>query len=325
MVLSQLSWLLYLLVLLAVKFMKFNERGKHVRELQLALMKAGYELPKFGADAHLGDETWEALQDFALDHDFVWAPEIPDSSVQAMLKEMKESEVSQDPIIEIPSYDLRNESFPERVRGRFRIRGSNVVRRVPSAVDGITLHQTAVKYGVNDRQLREANGDERLALSNRFKNTPYHAVSSDGFFSKNYPLVWYTHHGNGLNRKTLGLAVEGLYPGLLDDPDTIEREDLLSLWKGTATTFTDARCKAARAALRYLVEEGKRIGMPIRYLYAHRQSSQTRRSDPGEEIWRKVGIEYGVAVLGLETRPDFVTGTGRAIPDEWSSDGSVPY
>jgi hypothetical protein len=305
--------------------MQYGDRGKHVRALQLSLIKAGYELPKFGADGHFGDETWESLQDFAMDHEFVWAPELKDTAVAAMMAQMDESPASVDAVAAVPSYDLRQEPIPSSVYRKFRMRAGQVVKRVPKVVDGITIHQTGVLYSVNDRQIARANGDERLAFAHRAKKIAAHAVSFDGFFTKTYPLEWYVYHGNGLNRKTLGLEIDGLYPGLLDKPETVELEHLTSIWKGTATDLTDTRVRTARAALRYLVEEGRKLGMPIRYIYAHRQASATRRSDPGEELWRKVVTEYAVAVLGLETRPAFTTGTGSVIPDDWDAEGVGPY
>jgi hypothetical protein len=305
--------------------MKYGDKGKHVRHLQLTLIKAGYELPKFGADSHFGDETWEALQDFALDHEFVWAPELKDSAVAAMMNQMDESPASVDDVATVPSFDLRQEPVPSSVYRKFKMRSGKVVKRAPIVVDGITIHQTGVLYSVNDRQIAAANGDERLALANRAKKIAAHAVSFDGFFTKTYPLEWYIYHGNGLNRKTLGLEIDGLYPGLLDKPETVELEHLTSIWKGTATDLIDRRVKSARAALRYLVDEGRKLGMPIKYIYAHRQSSATRRSDPGEELWRKVVEEYAVPELGLETRPTFTTGSGRVIPDDWAPNGDGPY
>lgn len=305
--------------------MKYGDKGKHVRHLQLTLIKAGYELPKFGADSHLGDETWEALQDFALDNEFVWTPEIKDTAVAAMLNVLESSDFAVDDIANVPSYDLIQEPIPGRAAKKFKTRSGKVVKRVPSMVSGITIHQTGVLYGVNDRQLAAAGGDERLALSTRAKKIAAHAVAFDGFYTKTYPLSWYVYHGNGLNRKTLGLEIDGLYPGLLDKPETVELEHLTSLWKGTATDLTDSRVTAAKAALRYLVEEGRKLGMPIRYIYAHRQSSGTRRSDPGEELWRKVVLEYAVPVLELVPRQKFTVGAGKPIPDDWDPEGEGPY
>ena len=305
--------------------MKYNDKGKFIRSLQLALINSGYELPTFGADGHLGQETWETLQDFALDNDFVWTPEVSDALIAAMMKQMEEQLHSPDELLKVPSYDLIQDPVPSVSRGKFRMRAGRVVRRVPTIIDGITIHQTGIRFGVNDRQIKKANGDERLAFSQRAKKVACHALAFDGFYTKTYPLEWYIYHGNGLNRKTLGLEIDGLYSGLRDDPTTVEREDLETIWEGTATKLTDSRIKAARAALRYLVEEGRKLGMPIKYVYAHRQSSSTRRSDPGEELWRKIVLEYGVPVLDLQTRPGFTTGMGRPIPDPWDPDGRGPY
>jgi hypothetical protein len=65
--------------------------------------------------------------------------------------------------------------------------------------------------------------------------------------------------------------------------------------------------------------------MPIEYIHAHRQSSGTRRSDPGEELWQKVVLEFAVPVLGLKTEPSRVLKDGRPIPESWDLDGSGAY
>ena len=82
--------------------------------------------------------------------------------------------------------------------------------------------------------------------------------------------------------------------------------------------------ETARAALRYLVEQGRAAGMPISSIYAHRQSNGTKRSDPGEGLWREVAL-WGVRELGLSTIPTATTGDGVPIPREWDHGGRVPY
>lgn len=296
--------------------MKYNQKGEHVLHLQKALIEAGYELPVYGADGHLGDETWEALKEFALDHDFVWAPSLSDNFVASMLNQMEANPA--DPLATLLFFDLRTESVPFDKASRFRMRNGSVIRRNPRVIDSVVIHQTGIEFGITERQVDRAGGDSDLALARRAKNIPAHAVSFDGFYVKNYPLSYYGYHAGHLNRKSLGLEIDGLYPGVANDPNTV--------WGNkTPTMFTKERMDAARAALRYLVEDGKTAGMDIKYIYAHRQSSSTRRSDPGEEIWRKVVLEYAVPVLGLTTRPDFTVGTGRAIPKEWDSDGTDKY
>jgi hypothetical protein len=222
-------------------------------------------------------------------------------------------------------FDLRHEPYPRSFKGKFKEARGGVHKRLLHRVTGITLHQTAIEYGVTSRQLAAAGGDRQLAISRRAKGIACHACSFEGYYAKTHPLAWYIYHGNKLNGHTLGLEIEGRFPGLLDDPVTIRREDLKTLWKGEATELTEARLSAAKAALHYLVKEGRQQGMPIQYLYAHRQAKSNRRSDPGEEIWRKLAIEYGVAVLGLETRPSYAISTGRPIPLDWDSRGIGSY
>jgi hypothetical protein len=57
--------------------------------------------------------------------------------------------------------------------------------------------------------------------------------------------------------------------------------------------------------------------MPIQYIWAHRQSNKDRGRDPGEEIWKRVVLQYAVPVLGLEIQPEFKIGDGRTIPPHW--------
>ncbi len=82
-------------------------------------------------------------------------------------------------------------------------------------------------------------------------------------------------------------------------------------------------------ALALNVREGRKLGMPIEYVHAHRQSSATRRADPGEELWKRVVLEFGVPVLGLTTEPARTlpgrNGDGRPIPLEWDPDGVGSY
>ena len=120
-------------------------------------------------------------------------------------------------------------------------------------IDGITIHQTACVFGPSgdlDRRNRRALG------------IPAHAVAfRDGTVVLPAPLSWYLYHGNDLNRHTLGLEIEGRYPGLPDDPRTPKRED--EAWGGGATPLDESTVQSARAALTRLVEEGRSLGMPL--------------------------------------------------------------
>lgn len=47
--------------------MRHGDKGDKVKAVQARLDALGYTLPMYGADGHLGDETWDALQDFGRD------------------------------------------------------------------------------------------------------------------------------------------------------------------------------------------------------------------------------------------------------------------
>lgn len=223
--------------------------------------------------------------------------------------------------------DLRHQQsnpFPaKRASDGSTIATSKVIRgktfeRDPATVTGITVHQTACVFGpANDLERRN-----RRALG-----IPAHAVAfRDGTVVLPAPLSWYLYHGNDLNQTTLGLEIEGQYPGLLDDPRTPKREDEATIWKGAKPTPLDELAvESARAALKRLVDEGRALGMPLQYVYAHRQSNGQKPSDPGQELWQKVVLEYGVPVLKLQTRPSATFRDGRPIPRAWEPDAQGSY
>lgn len=217
-----------------------------------------------------------------------------------------------------PLFDLRAERVPSRPK--IKMAGKRPVVRYMPNVTGVTIHQTAIVYGVSAAQLRAAGGDRRLALARRALNVACHALAfRDGFFVASTPLSWYVQHGNGLNATTLGLEIDGLYSGLCDDPRTTpRREDLETTWGGEPCELTPAIVEAGRSALRWLVIEGRREGMPIGQIWAHRQSSAARRSDPGEELWQSVA-EPVAAELGLRIDYAATLGSGRPIPVQWSA------
>jgi hypothetical protein len=189
-----------------------------------------------------------------------------------------------------------------------KVVGGKTVKRDPKTVTGITLHQTACVFGPSA---------DREKAYRRALGIPAHAVAfRDGVVAIPAPLSWYLYTSNGLNAATLGLEIEGIYPGY---PGA-------KVWgSNPATPFTELARDTARAALKYLLEKGREAGMPIEYLYAHRQSNGQKPSDPGFEIWQQVALEYGVNTLGLKTRNDYVVGDGKQLPSAWDPTSKVKY
>ncbi len=192
--------------------------------------------------------------------------------------------------------------------GRTLVRKGKTFQRDPSTIDGIVLHQTGVNYGnwPRERLVRRV-----IKGAGSSPGVPAHAIAMNGFFVQAFDLTAYCYHANTLNGPTLGLEIEGRLPGLE------------SARTKAHTVLTPARIDAAQAALVFLLEEGRKLGMPLKYLYAHRQSSKDRQADPGEALWKllePVAMEHGLFV-----RPKWTIGGGRPIPAAWSELGDAEY
>lgn len=298
--------------------------------MQLALEDQGYQLPKYGADGDFGNETKAALEKFAKDEGLSTGNPVPSSTLDALLAgrgagwDLPEDDqdgefpsIDSDLLDKVTVIDLRHEPFSERIARKYKTRRGRPVVRDVSQVTGITIHQTAVKYAVRDYQIHAASGDRQMALARRALKVACHVMAfHDGFVVWTNDLRHYVHHGNGFNRYELGVEIDGNYPGLIGG----------RTWnRKTPTQTTEASIMAARAALELLVREGRKMGMPIEYIHAHRQSSATRQSDPGEELWQRVVLEFAVPVLGLKTEPARVLKDGRPIPKEWDVGGVGSY
>ena len=187
------------------------------------------------------------------------------------------------------------------------VKGKTVERRAID-VTGIVIHQTACVYGPSA---------DRAKAYQRALGIPAHAVAfRDGCVALPAPLSWYLYTSNGLNSRTLGLEVEGVYPGKADG----------KVWGSAPATPLDELARdTARAALKRLVEEGRALGMPIEWIYAHRQSNGQKPSDCGYELWQQVVLAYGVAELGLKTRCMETLDDGKPIPRDWDPSSTAPY
>jgi peptidoglycan hydrolase-like protein with peptidoglycan-binding domain len=307
--------------------MKFNDKGPEVGEMQEWLEAEGFDLPKYGVDCHYGNETQSALNDFEKSRGLpltVKGENVHEASLEAMGWDAPEDPQVPDPppqtITELKVYDLRdtpwitNDQFTQRNAKKFK-RGANgkPLVRDPSQVTGITIHQTAVPYGVKPYQIQAAGGDEKLALARRSLQVACHVMAyREGFVAIPNDMLWYVYHGNGWNSTELGIEIDGRFPGVEGG----------KTWNGgPATEVTDTLVRAACLGIEILVIEGRKAGMPIEFIHAHRQSSATRRDDPGEELWKRVVLDFAVPILGLKTEPARSIGDGRPVPKEWDPDG----
>lgn len=221
-------------------------------------------------------------------------------------------------LVTIPITDLRAQQ--RSTAGIHELQRDKAVVRDPKDVIGITLHQTACVFGVSEAQAKRAGGDVIAARRARALNVRCHALAfrdtAVGVVLPN-PLLWLVQHGNGLSPTTLGLEAECHVEGVDGDLKTFPGKDLTK-----RAAVTDQLIETTREAFRILVELAAKEGAVIRFVYAHRQSSPTRRADPCERLWKACVLEYAVPRLGLQTAPDDVWktrtgGFGRPIPEAW--------
>lgn len=225
-------------------------------------------------------------------------------------------------------YDLRSEQdfdYPNDANKVLK-RGNQPVLRDIAEIDTIVLHQTACEYGVTKQAIKLAGGDTNLAKARRALDVACHFMAfREGFHVAAHDLRVYVNHAGRFNAKSIGLEIEGIYPGLLDDPDTFPREDLRSTWGGKPSENTEGAILAACDAVRRIVDEVAAAGGKIERVVSHRQSSDARRSDPGQEIWQRVAIECAEEELGLDLFLGSPWNQGRPVPVQWDPRGEGDY
>jgi hypothetical protein len=173
-------------------------------------------------------------------------------------------------------------------------RSAGASPRKQAMVDSIVLHHMAYNIG-ND-------------VKSYLKVGAHYAVLADGQVAQLYDDLDFLNAANGFNARSISIELAGNFPSLS-----------YHWWKHRDQTIPDrcyltpAQINAGRCLLATL-----KFRLPgIRYLYAHRQSSASRESDPGPDVWLNVG-EWGIASLGLTDRlPRTRVGDGRPIPDDW--------
>jgi hypothetical protein len=189
-----------------------------------------------------------------------------------------------------------------------------VLKRNRARIVGIVVRQTGSFFTPSPAQVRASGGDENLARHRMGLRVPCHVIAfTDGAVCHVNRFEWHVKHAYAFDAMTLGLSIEGIYPGLLSAPR-----------KSGEVALGARTLRAAREAIDYLVAEGKRQRIQLLDIFAARQASGAGRGDPGEAIWKKVVLEHAVKKHGLRAQPDEQMpapntriGPGRPIPVEW--------
>lgn len=167
-------------------------------------------------------------------------------------------------------------------------------RRDPGDIDRLCVHHLGPHLSAEPRARQTY--EERAVQ--RARAQPYHVWVQPGIIVLMWDFLVATWHGNGTNRRSVGLVVAGRFPALADcyDPKVHDRaEDYI---------------ESLDAAMARVAAE-----LPgIRLVVTHSQYS-AKPADPGESIARAAARIGGA--LGLNTAPDLSAGTGSPWPAQW--------
>jgi hypothetical protein len=264
----------------------WRQKGQEVKDLQTALIQKGYSLPKWGVDGDLGGETWRRVEEFAGVDSFPVSRPLPEDVTDAVLSASDSSEPAPPP-------------------GWVRVDGDwNDVKgyRNWQQIDTIVLHQTGVWMNDTPERFRTLNAHLGILATHV---TPIVQVQD---------FTAYMWHANELNRCSIGIEINGRFPGLAGRFNADVH---------TAGGPSASQIENTRRTIVHLMQLALHHRGEIRYILPHRVSNDQRRGDPGEIAWREIG-RWAQQQLGLCDRgPGWSIGDGMPIPGPW--DGRVAY
>lgn len=180
-------------------------------------------------------------------------------------------------------------------------------KRKWSEITGVTLHQTGCDMPENPAAWKRLNAHIGILRSGICV-----------IVNKSTDMIY---HAQGLSPSTIGIEIEGNFCGIAGNKKT--------LWKGGGGphTLTDKMIDALYIAFDFIRQEFRYAERPWLQIHAHRQSSRSRRGDPGSEIWQKVAMPWA-ARLGL-SEYDGGAGwhkpKGLPIPQTWNPEYKGKY
>jgi len=261
----------------------WKQKGQEVIDLQNALMRKGYALPRYGADGDLGGETWGKVEAFAQTDQFSTSKPLPESVTDRIL-----AATTPAPTFDLPAGHVRVVGDPADVHGV----------RSWSAINSIVIHQTGCWMNDTPDRFKTLNAHIGLLANHP---TPIVQVQD---------LNAYMYHANETNKFSVGIEINGLFPGLIKD---------FKAGNHTAEGPTPSQISNTRLAVQWICDEVEAKGGKISHIIPHRCSNTSRRSDPGELAWREIGV-WAQQNLGLTDKgPGWTIGDGKPIPAEWDN------
>lgn len=275
--------------------LKKGDKGDVVVRLQQDLQMLGCSMPRFGIDGQLGDETLAAA------HSLLVAKHGA-GSVDADPTSLSEAELH---YIEQMVTNLYTGKQPGGIvdeRTKHPTPRPELVKvRSYSAITSIVLHQTACTLG---------------ETPSRWHTIPIHVgITKTGKILHLNDFTLNLPHANGFNSRSVGIEIDGAYAGI--------EGDLKTFWRPAGSTAkpdvaSEAQLGATRVAVRWICEEVASHGGKVLNIFAHRQSSKDRQSDPGSRIWQEVGL-WAQKELGLSDGGEGFQQGGTPIPTAWDA------
>jgi len=285
--------------------LRHGARGAQVVQVQLRLEALGYDLPRYGADGILGDETLDAVQDFQREHCLIQedADRLGGIAPQTLAAILNPDTPCACAPPEVPMEDRIIRLVQPDEEGR-RSKG----KRPWHEVRGITLHQTACLFAEDPNRYRGIRAHWGITLAGKavLIHNPNTLVS----------------HGNSFNNHDVGLEITGFFEGVQGDPKTLWRPKSDPKRQGMRVSLDQV--EGALLAIEWTIAEVAKHGGKIEFIHAHRQSSKMRTSDPGSEIWQRVGLVAKARWDLKDGGPTYAAG-GFVIPKEWDPSYKKAY
>lgn len=266
-------------------------RGAAIRRVQEMLQLAGYG-NYMEVDGVYGKKTEAAVRQFQL-RQALTVDGIAGPKTLAELRHVSDNTVVDDVPATSGIVDITKDHNPPR-NARTRSRSL-------STITSIVLHQTGCEMP------RKPKGWGRV--------NAHYGITQEGLAIAINPLDMFIWHAQRLSSFSVGIEIEGNYPGVSGDVTT--------LWKGGGGPHVLSD-RMVQAAFRILHDIQKQVA--VHHVYAHRQSSRNRRACPGQSIWGQIGIPMREK-LGCSEH-DLTQTFGehaRQIPVEWDPSGAVRY
>ncbi len=279
--------------------LKKGSEDPYVIIAQQQLIALGYGLPRFGADGVLGDETLSAYGAFLVSQG-LRAPtdERPKAITPAGASSLEMAFAALD------HGESTANIIDERANHPHAGRSVDTPYRPWSKITAVVLHQTATNIG------------EKPA---RWHSVPIHfCITRTGKVIQLYDLTEVCNHANGLNRRSVGIEIDGWYAGIEGQPKTLWQPKNLTTPR-QPMDLPAVQANAAKATVQWIVDTVAANGGMLTHIHPHRQSSKDRQSDPGSLIWQTVGL-WAQDTLGLsDGGAAFTVGNGRTIPEAWDA------